>query len=389
MTEKRVRPDFQGFSGSFSKLKASQVMKTKRRSLFATFAAAAVLAVSAFLAAVPARAGDVYRVTGIPVDASAENATAARAKAVAEGQARAFEEVLRKVTRREDWQRLPPADEATAQSLVRSFQVAGEKTSTTRYLAELTVTFNPQGVRRLLRQYDIPYADAQAKPALLLPLWRDIGGTRQLWDDNPWRAAWSGMDLANRLTPLTLPLGDLEDLTTLSAEAAAAGDDAALQAFAERYGTNRVIVAEASPAGESGLQADMVLYEAGSVMPARRWSRRVSGEESLEALGRQAAELYLDHLAEEWKAQSTVGKGEAAALSASVRFNSMGEWVSIKRKLEQSPNINRVTLVGLSTEGALVEIDYQGSADGLGLTLAQQNLSLMEMEGYWVLAARQ
>lgn len=352
-------------------------------------------AVISFLAAVwllagPAwAAGDVYRVSGVPVDATADNAAAARAAAVAQGEAAAFDRLLKRIAKREDWFRLPSAEEAGLQSLVRSFQVADERTSTTRYLANLTVDFNREAVRRLLGQRGIAYSDTQAPPAVLLTLWQEDGSAADLWGTNPWRQAWAEIDLANRLTPVTLPLGDLDDLTGITADQAASGDQEALAAFAERYGTDRVLVAVASPSGQSGLDARVRLYQPGSIMPPRSWNRRVTGEDGLVSLGRQAANLILDDMAEEWKGDSAVDRGAQAALSASVRFTSLAEWASIRSRLEKLPAIQKMTVVGMSTDGALVELDYLGSPDRLASLLAQHNLSLLQMDDYWVLAARQ
>lgn len=334
-------------------------------------------------------AGDVYRVSGVPVDATADNASAAKNAALEAGQKAAFERLLKRLAPRGEWQRLPSAEETGAQSYVRSFQVENERTSSTRYLANLTVTFNQESVRRLLSQRGIAFSDTQARPAVLLTLWQAEGSGSDLWGASPWRKAWNEMDLANRLTPVTLPLGDLEDLAGVTADQALSGNEAALGAFAERYGTDRVIVARAKPAGENGLEANVTLYQTGSVMPPHSWQRRVSGEGGYVALGKQAASAILDEMAEEWKAQSTVERGVAAALSASVRFSSLGEWANIRRQLERLTMVQRVNVVGLSKDGALVEIDYMGDPGKLSAALAQQNLSLLEMDDYWVLAARQ
>ena len=117
------------------------------RLLLAPFCA---LVFSAILVS-PAAASDIFKVRGIHVDKTAESATAARSAAQAEGQRLALVAMMKKLTLPEDWQSLPEVDDATAQNAVRGFQVAGEKTSSTRYIAEMIVSFQPEAVRRLLR----------------------------------------------------------------------------------------------------------------------------------------------------------------------------------------------------------------------------------------------
>ncbi len=80
--------------------------------------------------------------------------------------------MMKKLTLPEDWASLPEVDDSTAQNAVRGFQVASEKTSSTRYIAEMIVSFQPEAVRRLLRNAGIPFGETQARPAVLLPVLR-------------------------------------------------------------------------------------------------------------------------------------------------------------------------------------------------------------------------
>lgn len=335
----------------------------------------------------PARAGDIYKVEGISIDATAASATEARGIAVAEGQKQALERLLRRLAQQSEWPQLPQVDQALAESMVRSFQVANEKRSETRYLADLTVSFNPASVRSLLNARSIPFAESQARPALLVPVLTDESGDR-LWDEgNAWTGAWALTDTDNILTPFIIPLGDIGDMTGLSVEQALSGDRPALQAMAERYGADRVIVAHAQ-IGQTpdSLTARYVLYPNGEAGP-RSWSGRQSGAGTLETAAYRLATAFVNELGEDWKQESIVRFAERAVLSASVPYQSLQEWQTVRIRLGQIPLIKGVTIVGLSVEGAQVELDYVGTIDTLELSLQQQNLALTELDGYWYLAA--
>lgn len=333
----------------------------------------------------PALAADVFTITGVPIDATAENATAARDAAVRDGQRRALERLLKRLTLEEDWGQLPIVDEPMAESYVRSFQVDNEKRSTTRYLANLSVRFQPAAIRSLFTARSIPFSESRARPAVLIPVLTDETGDR-LWDEgNAWTAAWAQTDLENILTPMVMPLGDIGDMTGLTVQQALSGDRPALEAMAERYGADRVVVAHAQARGEGGLSARMITYPVGEAAP-RSWSGRESAD-TAETAGYRIAARYLDAVQANWKRESIVRFAERAVLSASVAYDSLGQWQSIRQRLGQIPLIQKVTIVALSTDGAQVELDYMGTIDTLELNLAQQSLALTDLDGYWYLAA--
>src|SRR5579862_2690845 len=133
---------------------------------------------------------DPYTAT-VKVDATADSAAAARTIARTDGQRRALMEVLERVSGSADLSKLPKLDDQTITDMVDSFEVANEKMSTVRYLADYTFHFHPAKVRRLLRSANIAIAEAPAKPVVVVPVYRNAG-TLTLWDDpNPWREAWN------------------------------------------------------------------------------------------------------------------------------------------------------------------------------------------------------
>jgi len=335
----------------------------------------------------PAFAGDIFTVTGVSVDATAESATAARDIAVREGERRALEILLKRLTTKEDWGRLPTIDGPMAESMVRSFQVDNERRSATHYLASLSVRFQPGAVRGLLSARDIPFSESPARTAVLIPILTDETGDR-LWDEgNAWTGAWALIDLENGLTPMVVPLGDIGDMTTLTVQQALSGNRPALAAMAARYGADRVVVAHASVGDVPGsLSSRFVTYPVGEAGP-KTWSGRESGAASLGTAAHRLASRFIDKTEVDWKRDSIVRFGEQAVLSASVAYQSLGEWQTIRRRLDQIPLIRNITIVAVSTEGAQVELDYVGTIDTLDLSLAQQRLALTDLDGYWYLAA--
>src|SRR5215467_1202969 len=118
------------------------------------------------VAASAAPAPDLFTVTGVKVDATAESATTARDMAMAQGRPVAFTRLFRRLVAQGNWSKQPQLDENTLLRMVRSFEVANERRSTTRYLADVTYHFNAAAVRAALRQARIAYTETRSKPAV-------------------------------------------------------------------------------------------------------------------------------------------------------------------------------------------------------------------------------
>lgn len=338
-----------------------------------------VLAIAAAFAA-PSAAADIFTVRGIHVDETADSASAARTAAQAEGQRLALAAMMKKLTLPEDWSNLPSVDSATAQNAVRGFQVESEKTSSTRYIADLIVSFQPEAVRRLLRQAGVPFGETQARPAILLPVLHRDGNTL-LWDDrNEWRDAWAAIDPADALTPLILPIGDIAEMNLVTAERATADDEAAHAALAElaaNYGASEAIVADATLSAE-GDSLSVVLTRRGAAEPLSATYEKT--DEDLPGLMRAAAAGMLGSLGDQWKRQIIVRDGRLSTLTAQADFDNLPDWEKIRSALTSTPLVQAMEVSGISSRGAEIRISHKGTADMLALSLAQQNVTLSNGE---------
>ncbi len=351
--------------------------RTRLASVFAGLLAAATLA----LPASGQESGDVFAVTGVSVDATGETATQARDAALADGQIKASNRLLRRFTLYEDWQALPQVDAAMAERLVAGVGVANERSSATRYLADMTVRFRPQPVKDLLRSSGVRFTATQAAPSLLLPV-LDTPGVRVLFDDpNPWRNAWEQVNVTNSLVPLILPLGDLEDFSAINAGDAIAADWEGLRQIAEKYGVNQVIVAHAQAPEGSNLKVNLIRVTPGS----REVIERSYQGETLEAASKTAAQGIQDSLVSSWKAENAVAFGLSQNLRASVEFASLSEWLAIRDRLNATPIVDGVDINAISPTGAQVSVKVAGSTESLAASLAERQVRLVDEGGYWTL----
>src|ERR1700746_2969712 len=136
----------------------------------------------------------------VKVDATADSTAAARELARIDGQRRALTALIDRLSGSPETAKLPKLDDKAITDMVESFEVANERMSAVRYIADYTFHFRSSKLRRLVRGGETPPAEgggrpavpeSSSKPTVVLPVYKDSTRTA-LWDDpNPWREAWA------------------------------------------------------------------------------------------------------------------------------------------------------------------------------------------------------
>jgi Uncharacterized protein conserved in bacteria (DUF2066) len=403
----------------------------------------------AIMSASPALAisEDVFVVPRVAVQAQAGSATAAKAAAQRRGRRRAMDILLRRLTIEEDWIYLPslakgePAEASGAadrhaialtdhdlERLESGFEVYSEKSSSATYRAFITYRFKPAAVRKLLKDSQIPYSEAQTRTALVLPVLQTETGL-YLWEENnPWMAAWNARPYNNELTPMTAPLGDLEDAASISARQALRLNQAALKTMAERYSVSQVIVAHAflqQQDGEDRLRVRLINgfresgelqkideldltdaenaraaprsivqqgLDANAFIPAKvgdvlaeGWFRQPSG--NFPVLAELSIDMTIAKHAKPWKERTLIDHNAAGLLETSAYYSSIGEWSKIRSALVSTPLVGSVQVKALSRRGAEMLIRAYGDPGKLIVAMEAQGLALWTENGdHWMIA---
>ena len=341
--------------------------------------------------AVLAEPAELFTVAAVEVDAKAETAAKARDLALIDGQRRALDRLLRRLTLRADHARHPRLDDAQVTALVSSLQISNERTSSVRYLATLTVGFKNKSVRRMLRDDGIPFTEATRKPLLVLPLY-EVAGALLLWDDpNPWFAAWRNRPVdGDAPVSLRLPEGDLADVVAISAAQARVGNAGRLGVLAAHHGVADIVVADARlevdlAANRPRLHVSLRSYlGAGGGVVIESFTGESRDE--VEALLAQAVAALDVGIQERWKSETLLRFDREVRLSATVPLSGLAEWVAMRKRLGETALVQEVELESLSRSSAQVVLHYLGDASQLATELAQRDLDLAESEdGFWTL----
>jgi hypothetical protein len=336
----------------------------------------------------PVTSKELYVAYDVPVDETAGNVTEARDRGLTQGQVAGFRKVVERVVAREDWAQIPQLGHDQIVNMVRDFSIANERSSAVRYLADLTVRFDPEVIRRLLRTNNVPFTETISKPLVVVPLMREgAEGRWMLWGDNAWRKAWEQVPKDVGLVPLIVPLGNNQDVAALTTEQAAAKDLAALNALAALHGANGTLIATATVVGDA---IHMSLSEQRADLPAEDVTLIQAGEagqtpdEILVAAAHAAALAVNDT----WKQSNRIAFGGTTQITALVPVGDLKEWLTVRKRLDDVQLIDHIELQAVTRDRAQVTLHYAGAQRQLELAMSQHDLSLAQQNGVWIIQAR-
>jgi hypothetical protein len=323
---------------------------------------------------------DPYTVADVAVSASASSSGEAQTIAINSGRQQAWQRLIHRLTRSLDWAKVPPLDDIGIQRLIRTYRIADERRSTTRYVAKVTYVFNADAVRRFFRGANIAYTDVQARPILVLPMGQAYA------PHSPWAAAWADPKFAQSAPPLVTLTGDAAEGVTLSSLQFSAATWSDVGPYAERMHAAQAVLAQALPArdhitvrlrllgpGVSQNLPDVTVPFAPGTAPAKSFG--------------DTADAVAESIANAWKSRSAVDFNARAKLTVDVKISSIADWGQVQQRLAAIPAVVDVNIAAMNTGQARVVLTYAGSLDQLHDFLAQGGLDLSNQGGVWRLAA--
>jgi len=373
----------------------------------------------------PAAAQDDPYTAMVSVDATSDSVAKARDIARVDGARRALNAVMAKLAGGPDKVKPLKLSDNQITDLVASFEVANEKMSAVRYVADYTYHFKPAEVAKAMQSAGVAVnnggtsapapANAAGKPVVVLPIYQD-GDTALLWDDpNPWREAWSQRPVGTSGTLLLVPLGDVSDVTAIDADKARQGDAAALAAIAKKEGADDVLVMVAVPrAGDKpGLDVTVRRYRAGQLVDVHADSIDTKsgdtksgdtksgdtksgdtksgdtksgdtkpGEADADLFSRAADAIAAD-IDNGWK--NAMGD-QQGSIEVVAPITGLDDWIKLRDSLAAVASVRKIDVKSLSRQEATIVIQYVGGIDQLKANLAAAKLDLQGGDPIWRLA---
>lgn len=356
---------------------------------------------------------DVFAVRGIDVDETAESDALAKDRGIAVAKQEALSRLFARLTMPEDAERLPSVGSERLEFLLRDVAIETEKFGGGRYLATLSVRFQADAVRDLLRRAGVAYVETASPRLLSVPMLRTAEGDILWREGNPWLDAWAALEPTERMVMIVPPLGDLADMAAIDAPRAAAGDLTALSALAQRYGTAGAMVSTLALAttaeGMNKADVGVTIYGpgwggrafVGSYVETAALAAEAAASETdpgLQELARlrlflkDVAGQISDQLELAWKRDNLLRFDLGSrTIEVLAPLSGLGDWLAVRRGLAAAPPVSAVALDSLSIQEAKVALTFVGDEAKLAVALAQVGLDLAysDEDATWTVTRRQ
>lgn len=380
-------------------------------------------------AKVDAPPADPYTVKGVDVDIEGVAANKARDKAYIEGGRKAFDQMAAGLSAGGKISAKKIGD-STLQSLISSFEVEKEKSSSGKYIATLTFHFRRNAVQDLLSSRGIEISeDPYAKPAstdntepasatpkakdlyIVLPVLR-VNEKAMLWEAQTiWYRAFMNYLSDNPQADMKVAEGTNEDMRNISAQEALAGMKGPLQKLMQRYGAKGVVVASLlSPSEQPNPSLDLTIQIARfddkgdmqgtyTIPLYAEYSRRTLDwlqDGAGAALGimregmdkgspTQVASAPADPSAPAAAPLTApVPASQAATNAASTTFNLgipftySSDWARARNALQSTQGVEDLSTQRLTSAKGVVRISFRGTRAQLEQALAEKGYQLVE-----------
>ena len=96
-----------------------------------------------------------------------------------------------------------------------------------------------------------------------------------------------------------------------------------------------------------------------------------------------AAKYLREEIEEDWKQDNLLRFEDARELIAQTNLRGLSDLVSLRNKLETNSFVQRIEIVRVSHNSALIRIQYIGHPEQLRLSLSQRDIVLTQGSVYW------
>ncbi len=297
-----------------------------------SFLAAFVTALCIFS---PAQAQELYTVTGVHVDATAASSAEAYNVAMAQGRPKAWTILFRRLTRQQDWTRQPVLDGGALLRLSRGYNVANERRSTTRYVADVTYIFNPEAVARTLQGAGIAFTQGVAKRILIVAM--GPGFT-----SGPWAQALAAPALHDSVVPFAVATAaDTPNLKDINFDTASWSDVAAT---ASRIKASEAALVQVSSANG---KVTVNIRRIGLGEAPVKSSVEVPIVQTVGSTYPSAAQAAIHTIEEMWKSRASVDFSQRGKLTVLVHADSLAQWGAIQTALSMVDNVTSVQVTSM------------------------------------------
>ena len=123
----------------------------------------------------------IFEVKNISVSAESTSSSKAKEIAILKAQEKGFKNLMNKMLLESEYEKIENIKIDKILEFVNAIEIQNEKTTSSKYIGNLTIIFSENKILRYLNNNDIKFTSLKSKPLLILPIYK-FGGVTYLWE---------------------------------------------------------------------------------------------------------------------------------------------------------------------------------------------------------------
>ncbi len=324
-----------------------------------------------------AQSQNPYAVNDVIVNASGKSPTQARINAVNAGQRNAFIILLNRLGIDENF--AASLQDDAISDMVASQQILDEKIAGNNYSATLNLTFSESFVKHYLGNKIGTKDVAKQDSYLVIPV-KIIKNQPLIWEENnDWKLAWENVLKNNKISTIKLLKGDVEDIGSFNASTINDANFSNFEAALNKYKVDALVLAYFEfDAIENKVNIDLKTIRKFQTNQIRLDFVNVN-QLSMTDLVNKVAGKTADYLTSiEKNDNKTSAASGSAAINIDVLISDLGDWITVKNKLENSNIISGLKVNSISKDLVKINVTYNNNNGDIINFFAKYNLFLQK-----------
>ena len=295
----------------------------------------------------------------VEIDATAENAAAAREKALSEANRKALYAVTNRISDSSSTAVLDNLNDNQILNFIQEVSVISEKVVDSRYMASLKITINAAVLKAYLTEKNAPVTIMPETHITIIPIYRTSTVSKPLlWEEeNLWYDAWRKNELKSGQITIT-PVPDKRSIkSVLLAEDALQLNGLSLDAVAKATDNSELYVANAVVEND-GLDIVLSSPKFGTIL-----SKKYPGQ----------PETAFETAIQDIKT-AVIGKIQQKALADNsainkitlvFQYDTLKSWVELQNTIKTLNEVTKTTIDAVANRHSQVTLEYTGTFDNL------------------------
>tara|TARA_Y100000590_G_scaffold98506_1_gene112135 strand:+ start:210 stop:1307 length:1098 start_codon:yes stop_codon:yes gene_type:complete len=322
---------------------------------------------------------EVFKISNISVNIESSSSSKAKEIALLEAQEKGFNNLMNKILLESEYEKIKGINIEIILEFVNAIEIENEKTTSSRYIGNLTIIFSEEKVLRYLNNNNIKYTSLKSKPLLILPIYK-FAGVTYLWEKkNIWRNIWIKNSSNDGLIPIKSSEGKFTDFIYFNQDQAVKKNLNNLELLAKSHNTNGVLIAILKK--KYNRDKSKILFDLQLTIYRFDGEETNNFEDKVEIYTNEYSDNVLydakakveQFVNQQWKT-ANITTSQKKFEKITVLFNNLNDWINIKNTIKDISIIDKYNVSNFSHNKAVVLLSFSGSLNQLKVAFKQSDL---------------